>query len=427
MAHLRPVLSIATVATLTSALTAQLPPIDSGGFLVSDFGNDRVAIYAADGSHTGHFSTPGLDGPRGILFASNGQTFVASQNNDTVYTFDAARQLVGQFSHPELDGPTGMAESPTGELLVSSFFNARVCVFAMDGTFQRSFTAPTLSFPNCAAFDSDGNIYVASAGNGRVFKFDTGEQFVTSFTSPAPTFLSSPMGIARDNCDVLYVAGGGSHNIVKFATDGTFLGALTHPDLTGPQGVAIDDRGHVFSSSFFQHKLVEFDANGAWVQTITAGGLNVPRSIAFKRLAEPGIEVYGCGVNPAGSIVVQSGRPVLGTTVSLGLHDPTLTQTPGSTAPWLLGSTRALANYPCGFTLPGLGEILIELASLHLVLLVPAPTWNGTSSTAAFLIPDSCDLVGVTLHTQGVLLDSSPGATRPIAFTDAARIRIGSH
>ena len=132
-----------------------------------------------------------------------------------------------------------MSLSPAGELHVSSWNNKRVCVFDLTGAFQRFYTAPGFQFPNCVTFDSGGSIYAASASTGLIFKWDPAEQFVTSFGPPAPFSLVSPMGIARDENDVLHVAGGSSNNIVRFATDGTFLGQITHPDLTTPQGVCL--------------------------------------------------------------------------------------------------------------------------------------------------------------------------------------------
>ena len=90
--------------------------------------------------------------------------------------------------------------------------------------------------PNCLAFDDQGNRYVASVGRGTVFKFDVAEQFLIEFGSPTGVSLVSTMSIAIDTNEVLWVSGGSSHNLSKFATDGSYLGEVTHPDLTGPQG-----------------------------------------------------------------------------------------------------------------------------------------------------------------------------------------------
>ncbi len=275
------VLCALAALTLGTGARAGLPPAMTGDLYVSDWNNDRVAVYAAGGAFLRGFTAAGLNGPRGVVFGPGREIFVASELSHEILVFDQDEQYVRRFTNAALSGPTGMALGPDSTLYVSSFNNGRICVFGTDGTFLRWFSAPGFGTPNCVAFDSAGFLYAASAGTGRVFKFDSAETFLFSFTTPVGTPLSSPMGIARTASDVLIVAGGGSSNLVRFATDGSFLGQITHPDLTGPQGIGIDERGHVFSSSYFQNKLVEFDPAGTWVQTISSGGLNVPRSIAF--------------------------------------------------------------------------------------------------------------------------------------------------
>ncbi len=260
-----------------------LPPPRTGNLYVTSFGTDSVAVYDSTGAYLRSFSAPGLDGPRGIVFAPNNRIYIAGQHSDQIFVFDRNEQLITTFGHMQLDGPTGMAVEDT-LLYVCSFNNDQVVVFNLEGTFLRTFTGGGLNGPNCVAFDSHGNIYVSSAMTATVVKFAPDETHRITFTGGG---LSSPMGIARDTADVLYVAGGGSNNIVMFDTLGNTLGTITHADLGGPQGIAFDDRGHFFTSSFFQDHLVEFDGSGNYVQTITAGNLDMPRSLAFEPLEPP--------------------------------------------------------------------------------------------------------------------------------------------
>lgn len=301
----------ALLLALAGSATAELPELVTNDLYVSDFSNDRIAVYSADGTFLRSFTAPGLDGPRGIVFRDDGTFYVGSQNNDSVYHFGRDETVINQFTHALLNTPTGAAISPNGELHVSAFFGHRMCVFSLGGSFLRSYTTPGFTTPNCIAFDTQGNIYVASAGNRSVYKFDVNEQFIAEFEPPAGVDLISPMSVARDENDVLWVSGGSSHNLVRFSLDGTFLGEVTHPDLTGPQGVAIDDQGHIWSSSFYQDVLVEFDAGGVYIRTIDSGGLSVPRSIAFdhgrvdvdfpSRCAGDGGDGAGCTDCPCGN------------------------------------------------------------------------------------------------------------------------------
>lgn len=275
-------LIVSLLLGLTVTADAQLPPQSTGPFLVTNFDGDNITVYDSLGNYTHSFTAPGLNGPRGIVFAPNDRIYVASQLTDEVFIFNRDESFITKFTDAQLGGPTGMAVSSSGLLYVCSFNNDQVVVFDLDGTILRMFTGGGLDGPNCVALDGAGNFYVSSSLTSRVMKFDAGENFVASFTGGG---LSSPMGIARDADEVLYVAGGGSHNLVKFDTAGVYLGTITHPDLTGPQGVAFDDRGHLFSSSFYQNQVVQFDAGGNYVQTITTGNLQIPRSIAFEPIA----------------------------------------------------------------------------------------------------------------------------------------------
>ena len=74
------------------------------------------------------------------------------------------------------------------------------------------------------------------------------------------------------------------------------------------------------------------------------------------------------------------------------------------------------------------GEVLIDLASPWYVLAVQGQPWQGATipSGITFAIPDSCDLVGVSLFVQGLLADANPGSSLPLGLTDAVEIRIGA-
>ena len=343
-----------TLPLVSASAAAELPPTATGVFYVSDFVNDRVVVYGADGSLLRSFSAPGLDGPRGIVVTDDGRIFVASQLTNQVHVFSRQESPLATFGAPELASPTGMAIGPTGELYVSSFSNARVCVFGMDGVYQRMVTAPGFTTPNCVAFDADGNMYAASALAAQIFKWDAAEQFLMSFGAAAPYFLSSPMGIARDESGVLHVAGGASDNILRFATDGTTLGEISHPDLTGPQGVAFDERGHMFSSSFYQDNVVEFDAQGNYVRTITDGALRIPRSIAFENLRTPALGSSYCAAqaNSSGqpARITAAGTSVASANEVLLLVDDAPAGKPGI---FFYGATQAQVPLGGGFRCVG--------------------------------------------------------------------------
>jgi spore coat protein A, manganese oxidase len=153
----------------------------------------------------------------------------------------------------------------------------------------------------------------------------------------------------------------------------------------------------------------------------------------FKVILGPDIVPYGCGVNPAGSLVHVSGTPKVGSGLTLGLDNPLGTQSPGS-IPVLAIAVAPQPAYPCGLLVPGwgmagpgaAGELLIALGLQLPPLLVGAP-WVGPGQPAAIAIaiPNLSTLIGFTAYVQGVLLDPLATAGVSIGLTEAAEIHIG--
>jgi len=121
---------------------------------------------------------------------------------------------------------------------------------------------------------------------------------------------------------------------------------------------------------------------------------------------------YGCGVNPANSLVIVSGEPRLGTTLTFGVDNPLGTQGAGS-IPVLAISALPWPTFPCGIPIPGTGmgggagELLVRTGPF---LLRPTPIgtpWSGPGNPAPvdFNIPFVPSILGYSLYVQGVLVD----------------------
>ncbi|MCB9881208.1 MAG: hypothetical protein H6834_05410 [Planctomycetes bacterium] len=148
------------------------------------------------------------------------------------------------------------------------------------------------------------------------------------------------------------------------------------------------------------------------------------------RWAPERVFVGGCGTNPRGSLTVLAGSPSLGRSITLGVDNPAGTQSPGSLAFIALGAAPA-PSYPCGFLLPGFG-MSGPFGSLQLAepspLLVPGQqAWAGAGRPApvTLAIPFLTSLLGLPLYAQGVLVDTTPGATIPVGLADAAELCFG--
>jgi hypothetical protein len=143
----------------------------------------------------------------------------------------------------------------------------------------------------------------------------------------------------------------------------------------------------------------------------------------------PRLTTHGCGVNPAGSLVVLGGAPTPGANVRLGLDNPLGTQARGALALFAV-SPRPDPHFPCGTLVPrtgmgrGPGELL--LGGQPLVRTLGA--WRGPGQPFAFdlTVPADSALIGRTFFLQGALLDLRPLARVPVGLTEALALEIGT-
>lgn len=139
--------------------------------------------------------------------------------------------------------------------------------------------------------------------------------------------------------------------------------------------------------------------------------------------------LFGCGANPIGSMFLAGGIPSIGTTFSIGIHNPLGTQSPGA-AVLLAVSLAPPPGFPCGIALPGFsmraagsaGELLVNPN----MLVLPAANWNGSPTLVALPLPKDSKLIGSRVYLQGACL--SPGASNgiTIGLTEGMQVQIGS-
>ena len=115
------------------------------------------------------------------------------------------------------------------------------------------------------------------------------------------------------------------------------------------------------------------------------------------------------------------------------MDNPLGTQAVGS-LPFLALATAPDPAFPCGTLVPGFGmggvgapgELLIGLAPPPFLVLAGAP-WigPGTPAPIALTIPLDAALLGASVYAQGLLFDTSPGATVAFGLTDAVELQVG--
>ncbi len=130
-------------------------------------------------------------------------------------------------------------------------------------------------------------------------------------------------------------------------------------------------------------------------------------------------------VGSAGTLEYGQGVPSTGGVFSLEMDDG---QVAGVTAFLPFSFAAAPGWPPCGLSVPGLGELLLDPAMSPVLVLGGAVTWNGTDPIEIFTgVPVDPTLIGTSLFAQGLFADlagAAPG--EPFRLTGGVEILFGS-
>lgn len=161
-----------------------------------------------------------------------------------------------------------------------------------------------------------------------------------------------------------------------------------------------------------------------------ADPLRPGRAYLFRLPARGRVNSFGCGVNPAGSLVLLGGRAALGADLTLGVDDPSDTRDTGAPVVLCL-SRRPDPQHPCGTLVAGAGlaggpgEILLRgdagfpIQPLFVgVLARPGPL------PVTLRIPARTALVGHTFYLQAAIGVLQGGLSR-WGLTTALEVTIG--
>jgi endonuclease I len=191
-------------------------------------------------------------------------------------------------------------------------------------------------------------------------------------------------------------------------------------DFTTPIGYSIQRTGSGASAAAFT----------GW----SAPGVETPGAVNTGQTFQGGCSspfvATGCGINPADSLVLLAGEPVLGTSLTVGVDNPLGTQTVGSLT-FLIVSTAPDPAAPCGTPLPGFGmsgpfgELLVSIApGVKVDPVLTGPSWAGPGTPAPIdlALPFSCGLAGLDLWLQGIIVD--PFGPRTFGLTEGRKLTI---
>jgi NHL repeat-containing protein len=217
--------------------------VDAGGNVyVADSGNDRVSVFAGDGTFERSFGLGVLDEPQDVALSPGGRAFVADRGDDRVDVFGAAGEFLFGLGEGKLEDPLGIAVSGMS-VYVADGDGGRVAAFTTSGTFLSSFSVP---LPQDVISGEDGDLYVADGGEEQVDVFTKAGTLVRTLGEAGAGALSGPVSLAADGSGGLYVADQLEERVVHFTESGSFLGSFAAvPEVAG---VAAACGGNVFAA-----------------------------------------------------------------------------------------------------------------------------------------------------------------------------------
>ena len=161
-------------------------------------GRHAVQEFTGSGGFHGDFKTnPGLNSPRHVIQACNGEYLVTNSENDSVdryhgTTYDFLGSLV-----TGVNTATGLWQLQDGKILVSRFANASVERFTPqgfnDGTFASGSTG--IVAPSGIVQLGNGKVVVTSTGNDRAKWFNENGSLIGDFGPGAP--YNDPIGVIQ--------------------------------------------------------------------------------------------------------------------------------------------------------------------------------------------------------------------------------------
>lgn len=218
--------------------------VDQNGLIyVADTWNHRVVVFDPQGTMVRELGQRGVQtdtmdspdpnvdtgrfyGPRGVA-VDNGEIYITDTGNERVQVFASdgtfLRAFGGTGSEPgKLLEPTGIAIGPDGNVYVADSANARISVFSKNGDFVR--VMPVASWQgeaeqiNYLAFGPNGLLYATNPSAAAISVFDPNTGNVL-YEGNGGQQLSQPVGITVASNGTIYVADGGTSRVIWFTLD----------------------------------------------------------------------------------------------------------------------------------------------------------------------------------------------------------------
>ena len=150
-------------------------------FFVSDYNNNRVSVFSADGifayNITGNASdSSDLTNPWGVAFDPSGNLHIVNYSSPCVKVFTPDGKYVTQYGNGQMSGAAGIAIDEEGYSFVTDYYNSNPSynysqVFVFDPQHQLLTSYQNFRNPVGICFDKEGFLYLADSTNCRMLKY----------------------------------------------------------------------------------------------------------------------------------------------------------------------------------------------------------------------------------------------------------------
>ena len=322
---------------LTTTADNHLMVTDEWGYDLHEFSfTPGTTTYASTSNNVPTAPpVPGVNAPRGVHVAANGDIYVMDYWNQRVEYGSlgssgelTGAQAFGARGDPNQSGAINFAWdfaidpctscATAGDVFVANRESHQIQVFSSSGTSlwiygSRGTADDQFTFPQGIAFAPNGTLYVDDSGNDRIQEFTVGTgtlDFVHSYGtkgtgSSAPAGdLNMPTGIAvSPDGSTLWVADTLNNRIQSLSlTGGTWNAPIKKTTGKGkqtafsvPWGVAVAPDGSIWVSDTGNNRLVSMSTSGALNWSVTGAQIGVPDSAQGNQTIYPFAVAFGSG------------------------------------------------------------------------------------------------------------------------------------
>jgi DNA-binding beta-propeller fold protein YncE len=229
----------------------QMAVAPDGDVYVADSGNDRISVFAGDGSFLRTFGEGKLLEPEDVALDDGGRAFIADSGHHRIAIFSSGGSFLYAFGEKpgegELIDPTGVDVDASifgSTVYVADSDNNLIASYAPGGSFIHSFGS--VSSPRDVIVGGGGDLFVADFDNERVAVFSKEGEPIRSIGEGGAGALSGPVALVADGTGGIYVADRTAERVEHFDDVGSFLGGVAaEPNVAG---VGVACQGNVFAT-----------------------------------------------------------------------------------------------------------------------------------------------------------------------------------